>query len=903
MSNRESTLPPLITSLNVSGSGITYRPTSLNSPAHHPTAIISESLGYYHQSFKPSSFQTSMTSSPNLEHPPIWTENRFHVATSHPNTPATHQSLEWGNGVPREPCHQASSQTSSSNSLTHQNPPMAISPEMSVSVEEGASRKYSADTSRLYFAPGVSPITSHAPGISSSIELIKIDPLTDNSTDPTSFINNVRGLSSKMTAHRRVSAPQDPKPASPPRQASSLRKPLLTPISVEAPQQDWVGRRGDKRRLSYFPGQSFMSSILHIRPLSATASPDSPYSGRTLSPSLERGFYSNNLLCSTVIFIPRLIIRFLQYLVSPWAGWLSLPQSLLQNNAFGDTTGGAVKYRRKGLASSVATIYVIFCMFMFSHDISFKLGFISRGTLAYHDAQAEMIPRTTNILVWSTLFSVFISSDGKPEERAVDLEKDWSTQHALKRRPNYLRSPERLDNSSDSFAPNIATPLSSMPHTARFSKLHSKSGSHFSDQVTPLLFQGTCNFPEDAITACMYTNQFWLHKISDFVGSWDGPVSLVVESFSMDQPGLMTRIETLRKTDSLVRERVDFHIVQAPDGSPTQNLKNVDPRFFSRSELVWLVGDARVLPSPGLYGVLSQQTSLRTRVLDYGNAIVIPNFALTRERQVYPRNFLWKSVNGNLTELAEHYMDTSLSAIALPSHEWPKTREELLRLTGPSNSPNPDARFVAMYDHAWMPFEGPSNWTMWQNSIQKPDSTHGDLPEMQDQMYPIISYDLNYAPNVIISRQGQPWCTERFEFNKAACVYQMYLSGTELWVLPEAWTLTVQQIPRNTSEEDPELKELISARLYSKFHQEACMHYGREFSSLNTWEDERSRHARAISGAQNKRQRIFGTEGNVSKEVVCNGDKLGKGNKIEDHCTNETSRVAQLTCRKPHTGL
>jgi len=856
MSNCENTVPPLITSCsNLSGSGITDRRTSLNSPANHRTPIISESLDHNNQS----SSQSSMTSSPNSEHPPIRTGNNFHVATRPPDSPATHQSVEWGNGVPREPCHQASSRTSSHNSPTHQDPPMSISSAMFVSEEEGALRN-SVDTGRLYFPPGVSPITSHAPGISSSIELIKIDPPTDNATDPASFIN-LRGLSSKMTAHRRVSAPQDPKPASASRQASYHRKPLLTPISVEALQQEWVGRRGDKRRLSSFPGQSFISSILHIRPLSATVSPVSPYSGRTPSPSFERRFYGNNLLWSTVIFIPRLMIRFLQYLVSPWTGWLSLPEFLLRNHAFGDTTGGAVKFRRKGLASSIATIYVIFCMFMFSHNISFKLGFISRGTLVYHDAQADMIPRTTNMLAWSTLFSVFIPSDGQPEERPVDLGKDWNTQLALKRRPNYLSSPERLDNSSDSFAPNIATPLSSMTHTARFSKLHSKSSSHFSEQVTPLLFQGTYNFPEDAITACMYTNQFWLHKISDFVRSWDGPVSLVVEYFSKDQLGVMSRIETLRETDSLVRQRVDFHLVQAPDGSPTQKLKNVDrmlaqpiatnaqlnvARFFSRSELVWLVGDARVQPSPGLYGVLSQQTSLRTRVLDYGNAIVIPNFALTRERQVYPKNFLWKSVNENLTELAEHYMDASLSAIALPSHAWPKTREDLLRLTGPSNSANPDARFVAMYDQAWMPFEGPSNWTMWQHSIQKPDSTQDVLSEMQDQMYPIISYDLNYAPNVIISRQGQPWCTERFEFNKAACVYQMYLSGTELWVLPEAWTLTVQQIPRNTSEEDPELKELISARLYSKFHQEACMHYGREFSSLNTWQDQRSKHARAI---------------------------------------------------------
>lgn len=859
----ESPMPPVPSSTsNFSNDGTDRRPAlaCLNLPAAHQASNPAASSDFDSRSSPLSSSRLSATSSPNSEHPPVRNKKSL-IVISRPNSPITPVAPDWQNGIPHESCHQASSsQTTSSNPPTRPDALIPPSSEIFAGGEEPAFGNC-VDRNRLYFPPGLNPLNPHVAGISSSIEVLQINPPSDNVTHSDSSFIAFGGVSSKMTAHRRVPTPQDKKPASASHLTNSIRKPLLAPISVEAPQHEWEERRSEKRGLLSFPGQSYMASILHIQPLSSTSSVSS-YNDRTPSPSFERRFQPSTLLRSIIFFIPRLSIRFLQYLVSPWSGGLFLPDFLSRNNAFGDSTG-TVKFRRKGLASLAAIAYVIFCMLMFSHNLSLKLGLVSRSNLGYPNARGEMIPPTTDNLLWRSLFSAFGPFESQSEMTPMDFDKDWNPQLALKRRTNHLHSPKRLDNLSDSFAPSTETPLSLMSHTARFNKLHSKSGNRFSEEVTPLLFQRTHSFPTDSITACMFTNQFWLSRIPDFVRNWDGPVSLVVESFSADRPELMKSIQTLRKIDSLVRHRVDFHIVQTPDGSPTQKLKNAErmlahpiatnaqlnvARFFSRSELVWLVGDARVLPSAGLYEILSRQTHLRTRVLDYGDAIVIPNFAFTRERRIYPSSFLSMGMDTNFTGLAEQYINASLSAIALAPYEWPKTRKDLHRLTTQSNSLNSDARGMVLYDQAWMPSEGPTNWTMWQASVQKLDSSNEELSGKQNQMYPIVSYDLNYAPNVIVSREGQPWCTERFEFNKAACVYQMYLSGTELWVLPEAWTLTVQQIPSNTKEfeEDPELKELISARLYSKFHQEACMHYGRELSSLNAWEDDRSKHARAI---------------------------------------------------------
>ncbi|POW01530.1 hypothetical protein PSTT_12440 [Puccinia striiformis] len=829
MSNSENPIQPLFTSTSSVSIGGTDRPAalvSLNLPAVQQALNLSTSIDFDSRSPAPSSLTTT-----SPEQPPT-REKKSYIATNHPNSHSTHVCLGRTDGMPRQSHYEIAPQISFSNSSKHQDPPEPNRSENCASKEEAVFSKR-ADRNSLYFPPGASLLKSPGAGISSSVGVPAAECTTENATHSESFIN-FTGLTSKMTAHRRVS-PSHTGAYS----ANPNGKPSLAPISIIDPHLEWAERHTEKRNVSSFPGRNFVTSLLRILPLSFTSSASS-YNERISSPQPERRYPGNNPFWSIITFIPRLIIRFLQYLVSPWTGWLSLPEFLSRNNSFGD----APKLRRKGLASSIATIY--------SRCID-EGGAHWSGQIDLSRRQRRVIPRSSDVVPWRNLLSVFSPFESNSQTTPIGYE---------------------IDNSSASAASGIQTPLSSMTHTARLSKLHSKSGFRFSEAFTPLLFQGTHIFPAESITACLYSNQFWLDRVPDFVRSWDGPVSLVVESFSTDRPKLITRIQEMRKNIPSIRKSVDFHIVLVPDGSSTQKLKNAQrmmaepiatnaqlnvARFFSRSELVWLAGDARVLPSTGLYDVLTKQTNLRTRVLDYGNAIVIPSFAFSRAKQVNPNTFQWTGEEADLNQMAQQYINESILSIALPSHKWPSTREDLLRLTTQSDSPKPDMSAMAMYDQAWKPSEGPTNWTMWQTFVPKLDSgasrimdsaktLQGDLSGVQDQMYPVVSYDLNYAPNVIVSREGQPWCTERFEYNKAACVYQMYLAGTELWVMPEAWSLTFQQMPSTSKrfDEDRELKELISARLYSKFHQEACMHYGREFSSLGTWGEDRSKHARAV---------------------------------------------------------
>jgi glycosyltransferase-like protein LARGE len=56
-----------------------------------------------------------------------------------------------------------------------------------------------------------------------------------------------------------------------------------------------------------------------------------------------------------------------------------------------------------------------------------------------------------------------------------------------------------------------------------------------------------------------------------------------------------------------------------------------------------------------------------------------------------------------------------------------------------------------------------------------------------DTPYKVTDYSFSYEPYVIFKREPSPWCDERFigyGANKAACLYEIFISGIDYYVLP-----------------------------------------------------------------------------------------------------------------------
>lgn len=220
-------------------------------------------------------------------------------------------------------------------------------------------------------------------------------------------------------------------------------------------------------------------------------------------------------------------------------------------------------------------------------------------------------------------------------------------------------------------------------------------------------------------------------------------------------------------------------------------------RFFANTDIVWLVGDARVIPSRGLRKSLMGE-EVREKIMIYGDAMVIPSFGFRRATP--PLRTLDRDIEPHEAEqLAATLIGNHFETLPIPVSRWPADRGSLLNLLSSSND-------IVLHDEGWDVNDGPTDIDRWRQEFDSPlSSTHPASSSPSSTSFYKISEDYSplYSPSIVISRRGQPFCTERFDSMKSVCVYQIYLAGAELWVMKDAWSFTIEQIgprPRDASE-------------------------------------------------------------------------------------------------------
>ena len=278
-----------------------------------------------------------------------------------------------------------------------------------------------------------------------------------------------------------------------------------------------------------------------------------------------------------------------------------------------------------------------------------------------------------------------------------------------------------------------------------------------------------------------------------------------------------------------------------------QNFHTNLARFFAQTDILFVMPDARLTPSPGLQRRL-QRDDVRAAVMERGDAIVVPTFGFVRDpagdsttlkaptlHELRGRLDLtspagpWDGVSAEeFPALANERIVSLYETLPLPPTEWPITKRSLTSQvnTRIPTADAPTSARLALYDRRWDLNRGPTNWYLWRKSSADP-RLH-DAPEQGGgtglgldggiggghELYRVMDYDLHYAPNVVVAKRGQPWCTERYQSMPSACVYQMYLSGAEMWVLPDEWTFTIEVIEKKPEgwQDDPAEKLKVSPR-------------------------------------------------------------------------------------------
>ena len=329
--------------------------------------------------------------------------------------------------------------------------------------------------------------------------------------------------------------------------------------------------------------------------------------------------------------------------------------------------------------------------------------------------------------------------------------------------------------------------------------------------VVPYFYRSGSYFDarDITITTLVTRNRFRVFK--ELVERYRGPISVTVHVSRKElSDGQLTGghaisflddLHELYSSTPLMSQFVDVHLVltSSPVDRQFNTWRNV-ARLFARTDFVMML-DVDFVPC----------TDFRSRL---------------------------KSIRGPVKEL----LDSGAAALVVPAFEYsdasaganvssfPRTKEALIELYNASS--------ITMFHSSWAPGH---NSTDYERFLYH--SPPGTVYRIGQE-----AYTHAYEPYVILRREGNnnfpatlTWCDERFVGyggNKAACLYEMYLSGVDFYVLADDFL-----VHRNHDydEQARKLERRYNRRIYADFREEMCLKYLTFFRDAGRLEAPRAR--------------------------------------------------------------
>ncbi|CAG8445283.1 11763_t:CDS:2 [Ambispora leptoticha] len=306
-------------------------------------------------------------------------------------------------------------------------------------------------------------------------------------------------------------------------------------------------------------------------------------------------------------------------------------------------------------------------------------------------------------------------------------------------------------------------------------------------QVIPYYYRAEENIEAEDITITTLVTPDRFPVFNRLVTTYKGPISVTIHvndnPETRDQ--LLQELEDLYTTNPLMKKYVDVHLIIDKFDRQFNMWRNV-AKFFARTEYIMMLDVDFFLCTNFRTKILNDPTIMEK--LRAGNtALVVPAFEYV-----------------NLEE-------------GKNPERFPKTKESLIEevLSGRLN----------MFHSSWQKGHGPTNYKKFYEA---------------DEIYMVTDYQFSYEPYAIFPKNS-PWCDERFigyGANKAACLFEIYISGINYWVLPGDFLIhQTHAYPENARKQERKYNK----RLYDHFREEVCFRYARSFITNNEWDAETSR--------------------------------------------------------------
>ncbi|CAG8546136.1 7373_t:CDS:2 [Funneliformis mosseae] len=334
------------------------------------------------------------------------------------------------------------------------------------------------------------------------------------------------------------------------------------------------------------------------------------------------------------------------------------------------------------------------------------------------------------------------------------------------------------------------SPLSEMTNKLRFLKSHTYSPHSLTDSIHPYYIRAQSNFNPDDITVITFVTNNRLDELVRLAEIWQGPISATLHipsKIGLTDPLIVETINSLKKiykSKPSLKNQIDIHLITGPSSSlnetllptPTNFHMNL-ARFFARTEFVFFL-DFDTWPTTETHSNIKRYTDLLTK----NNVLILPTFIFV----------------GNTTK-----------------YQLPQKKDDVVNLVNQHK--------LGLQDYGWEINSGPTCLESWLKA---------------NELFHVEEYELHYRPNFVVSKGGQtPWCSERFDDNKAACIFEIYLSGAELYVDPDNFLIQhhFNQDSHLVNYEDPHWQKVINSRMYANFSREVCLKYARMFVAMKIW--------------------------------------------------------------------
>ncbi|KAI9494613.1 glycosyl-transferase for dystroglycan-domain-containing protein [Zychaea mexicana] len=301
--------------------------------------------------------------------------------------------------------------------------------------------------------------------------------------------------------------------------------------------------------------------------------------------------------------------------------------------------------------------------------------------------------------------------------------------------------------------------------------------------VHPYFFKSKATHSNDDITIATLVTPNRFHVLSRLATNYGGPISAAIHiSNTDDGQDALTELYQLMENSPDMQQHVDVHLIIDDYDRQFNMWRNV-AKLFAQTEYVMMLDvDFHVCTKfPSSLRLLAPDLKQK---LDSGRAaLVVPAF---------------------------EYLDQQ------DGEDWrhfPSRKDQLMQQP------------IDMFHRSWTRGHGSTNYTKWYQATEP---------------YKVVDYNYSYEPYVIIKKQGTPWCDERFigyGANKAACLYEIYLSGIEYWVLPNDFIIhQTHHYPEQTRNKE----RWYNRKLYTNFREELCLRYARKMMADGEWETARA---------------------------------------------------------------